>query len=220
MFTGIIEHVGRLAERTGSALRLDLGPLAEGLQPGASVAVNGVCLTLRERSAALGWFDVVAETLRRTALGELQVGDAVNLERSLRLGDRLDGHFVQGHVEDVGRVTRVERDAGEWLLWVTAPVELRPMIVPKGSIALEGVSLTIAAVRADEFCVALIPTTLARTTLGALRPGSRLNLETDLLARVLVSRCDALLRPLPSHSGGEPASGVQSAALHDREIAP
>ncbi|HMQ14756.1 MAG TPA: riboflavin synthase [Phycisphaerae bacterium] len=198
MFSGIVEGVGIVAavdlRGPGGAahLALDLAGLHDGLSPGASVAVNGACLTVVDCTPPRCTFDVVPETLRRTNLGALRPGDRVNLERSLRLGDRIDGHFVQGHVEGLGTVRRVERGGGEWLVWTRAPAELLPCIVHKGSIAIDGTSLTIAAVRGDEFAVALIPTTLERTTLGRLAPGAAVNLETDIIARQVVQHLQRL----------------------------
>jgi riboflavin synthase len=204
MFTGIIESVGTVAGVTAAArahagagqahaFDVELGPLAEGLRGGASVAVNGVCLTVAALRGTVARFDVVPETWRRTTLHGLHVGDAVNLERSLRAGDPVDGHFVQGHVEGVGRVARVERGQGEWKLWVDTKPDLMPAIVPKGSIALDGTSLTIVDVSAARFSVVLVPTTLERTVLGRRRAGDELNIETDLLARVLLRRLEGLL---------------------------
>ncbi|MBW7906822.1 MAG: riboflavin synthase [Phycisphaerae bacterium] len=197
MFSGIVEGVGSVAAidlsgAGGARLGLEMAGLHDGLTPGASVAVNGVCLTVVECLPPRCTFDVVPETLRRTNLGALRPGDRVNLERSLRLGDRIDGHFVQGHVEGVGTVRRVERGGGEWLVWTRAPAELLPCIVHKGSIAIDGTSLTVAEVRGDEFAVALIPTTLERTTLGRLAPGAAVNLETDIIARQVVRHLQRL----------------------------
>lgn len=198
MFAGIIQHVGVVRSlRTGHAagggparLEIDLGPLAAGVQPGASVAVNGACLTvvcLRDTVAA---FDVVPETLRATSLGTLHAGDVVNLERSLRVGDPIDGHFVQGHVDGRGTVERLERSAAGVMLWIRVPRSLGRFIVRKGAIAVDGVSLTVVDVQPQRFSVALIPTTLSRTTLGRRRPGDTVNIETDILARILVARMD------------------------------
>lgn len=209
MFAGIVTHVGTVVgvegaprQRTGGALayrlRVELGPLADGLAPGASVAVNGACLTLAERAGTIGDFDVVPETWSRTTLRQLQAGDAVNLEGSLRVGDPVDGHFVQGHVEGTGLVERIERGRGEWKLWVQAAAELIPAIVPKGSIAVDGTSLTVVDVEGDRFSVALVPTTLERTVLGRRRPGERVNIETDILARVVLRRLAALSGSLAS----------------------
>jgi riboflavin synthase len=174
-------------------LSIDLGTLAEGLRLGASVCVNGACLTLAEQGGTVGGFDVVPETWRRTALRGLRAGDPVNLERSLRVGDPLDGHFVLGHVEGVGVVDRVERGSGEWKLWVHAEPALMPAIVPKGSIALDGTSLTVVDAIENRFSVALVPTTLERTVLGRRGPGDQLNIETDILARLVARRLLALV---------------------------
>jgi len=199
MFAGIVEGTGRVAQADRSAigmrLRIDLGPLAEGLTPGASVAVNGVCLTLVDLHGSVAAFDVVLETLRLTNLGRLQTGQRVNLERSLRVGDRIDGHFVQGHIDGCGTVAKVERGSGDYLVWVRVDEALSPYIVRKGSVAVDGVSLTVVDAGPDWFCVALIPTTLERTVLGERRPGDTVNIETDILARLVVSRLAQMSAP-------------------------
>ncbi len=214
MFSGIVERTGRVAalggvqHRAGAPAHRRLEVAADDyfheLPAGASVAVNGVCLTLtgsRGRSGAAS-FDVIHETLQRTNLGRLTPGDPVNLERSLRVADRIDGHFVQGHVDALGRVARIDHRGAEWKLWVTTAGDGLRAVVPKGSVALDGVSLTIVDVRGPSFSVALIPTTLDRTTLGRLRPGDAVNIETDLIARVVLRQLDALgldsLRPGPA----------------------
>ena len=212
MFTGIIERVGTVAgvglARGRSAagtrahrLDVDLDELAAGLKPGASVAINGVCLTLVESGGTAGSFDVVPETWQRTTLRTLCPGDGVNLERSLRVGDRLEGHFVQGHVEGVGTVARIDRSGGEWTLWVEFDAALRPCIVPKGSIAIDGVSLTVVHVDARQFSVVLIPTTLERTVLGRRQPGAGVNLETDILARVVRHQLPSAGEPIAAATG-------------------
>ena len=188
MFTGLVEALGRVErvveEGPGRRLTLLAGPgWASALAVGESVAVNGCCLTV---VAAEGErFDVQAgpETLLRTNLGGVAAGDPVNLERSLRVGDRLGGHFVQGHV-DTTAVLRERRPDGEWeFLAFGIDPEWTRLMVPKGSIAVDGVSLTLVDVAADGFSVMLIPHTLAVTTLGTLRVGDRVNIETDMLAR-------------------------------------
>jgi riboflavin synthase len=190
MFTGIIEHLGTVtairATSGGKRLTLDAGPCAADLKPGASLAVSGVCLTVVSHDGDILSFDVIAETLRRSNLGSLSEGGRVNLERSLRVGDRVDGHFVQGHVDGLAHVDRREDTPAEFVLWLRPDPELLPYIVPKGGVALDGVSLTIADVAGERFSVALIPTTLERTTLGDRKPGDIVNVETDLLARVAV----------------------------------
>ena len=187
MFTGLIETIGRVvsANRTaaGVRLRVDLGPAADGARPGDSVNLSGACQTLAAVDGPVADFDTVAETLARTTLGGWGTGTAVNVERSLRPGDRLGGHFVAGHVDATGRVLDSRDRAGGWVLRVEAPDALWPEIAPKGSIAVDGVSLTVVEAGPPAFTVALIPTTLRETTLGRLAPGDRVNLETDLLAK-------------------------------------
>jgi len=191
MFTGIVEATGKVirvgASGGAGARRLDIDApgLLEELRPGASVAVNGACLTLTGTTGTAGSFDVVPETWRNTNLHTLRPGDPVNLERSLRLGDRLDGHFVQGHVDGLGRVVRIDHAAGEWKLWVAIDRALSPFIVRKGSVAVDGVSLTIVDADDESFSVALIPVTLERTVLGRRRSGDLVNVETDILARMV-----------------------------------
>ena len=225
MFAGIIERVCTVdrVQSGAQSMRLEirLGPLADGLTPGASVAVNGVCLTLTEQRGGIGAFDVVPETWRLTTLADLRPGDRVNAERALRLGDRIDGHFVQGHVDGVGRVRAVRRAGSEYVLSICPPDELRPYIVRKGSITLDGTSLTIAAVGPGEFSVALIPTTLERTVLAERRPGDRVNIETDILARMIVQRLDALLQAGASPDAArQPSAGLTLDRLRESGFAP
>jgi len=175
VFTGIVREVGRVASFDGRRLVVDAETRAA---EGDSVAVDGVCLTAVEGGRLA--FDVVDETLSRTTLGALREGDPVNLEPALRAGDPLGGHIVQGHVDCVGRV----RSVGE-PVWFDAPPELRRYFVEKGSVAVDGVSLTVAAVDDAGFAVALVPHTLAATTLGGLEAGDRVNLEIDVLAKYL-----------------------------------
>ncbi|HUU08919.1 MAG TPA: riboflavin synthase [Phycisphaerae bacterium] len=187
MFTGLIETIGRVVSAEPSAaglrLRVDLGPAAEGVRPGDSINLGGACQTVAAIDAAVTAFDTVAETLARTTLGTWRPGTPVNVERSLRSGDRLDGHFVAGHVDATGRVVANGEGPGGWVLRVEAPAELAPEIAPKGSIAIDGVSLTVVEAGPAALTVALIPTTLRQTTLGRLKPGDRVNIETDLLAK-------------------------------------
>ena len=191
MFTGIVEAVGRLqaAEpvENGRRLRIE-APFAADLEAGDSVAVEGVCLTAVQRGA--GWFEAeaIGTTLSRTTLGRLAVGSAVNLERALAVGDRLGGHFVQGHVDGVGEVVRVAREGEHVLLDVRLPDDVAVVTVLHGSITLAGVSLTVNAVPAPGVAqVALIPYTWDHTTLRELRPGDGVNLEGDMLGRFVVS---------------------------------
>ena len=170
----------------GKRLSVDAGPAAQGAIQGSSLAVDGVCLTVCGIDGARLDFDVIAETLGRSTLGRLQVGQRVNLERPLRADGRIDGHFVQGHVDGTARVTRREASRRQWVLWFQPPAELVRFMIPKGSVAVSGISLTIASVHDAQFSVALIPTTLAHTTLGDLNVGDLVNVESDLLARTVV----------------------------------
>jgi len=195
VFTGIIESVAtvRSVRRvpTGLQLVLELGDVADGLETGASVAVNGACLTVACMDGSAATFDVVAETVGRSTLGELRPGDGVNVERSLRVGAAVDGHFVQGHIDGVARVTRIETGGGQWRFWCEPPAELMRYMVVKGSVAIDGISLTLVDVTDRQISVAVIPTTLERTTLGRRRVEDRVNIETDLIARIVIRQLEA-----------------------------
>jgi riboflavin synthase len=184
VFTGIVEERGRVETRGGGRLVVDAHTVVRDSDVGASVSVNGVCLTVVDRTDTSLRFDLSEQTLERTCLGDLRPGDPVNLERPVTLVARLGGHLVQGHVDGVGQVTRVEVDgSGGARVSIRLPGELSRYVVERGSIAIDGVSLTIAAVDGDEITVALIPHTLAVTTLGLAAPGRRLNVEADVIAR-------------------------------------
>jgi riboflavin synthase len=187
LFTGLVEALGRVEdvedENSGRRFRLSWPGLAEPLTLGESIAVNGCCLTVVSSEGIT--FDVQAgpETLLRTNLGAKQVGDPVNLERSLRVGDRLGGHFVQGHVDTTAALVE-RRPDGDWdFLSFALESAWTPLMVPKGSIAVDGVSLTLVDVTLDRFSIMLIPHTLAVTTLGMLKPGDLVNIEADMLAK-------------------------------------
>jgi riboflavin synthase len=184
MFTGIVEELGSVAALDGARLRVACSVVREGSDVGASVAVNGVCLTVVDAADGALSFDLSEETLARTALGRLRPGDGVNLERPATLATRLGGHLVQGHVDGVGRVTSLDPAAhgGAWL-HVAAPPALLRYLVEKGSVTLDGVSLTVAGFADDGFIVALIPHTLAATTFGSSRAGDGVNLEVDVIAK-------------------------------------
>ncbi len=167
---------------------IEAAAFAADLALGESVAVNGCCLTVTAHDAETCRFEAGPETLRRTNLGDLRNGDRVNLERSLRVGDRLGGHIVQGHIDGVGRIERILSDGAWVMIWFACPPELSAQMVSKGSVAVDGVSLTLVDVEDGRFSVALIPHTLAHTTLGFKRPGDPVNLETDLLAKY-VQKC-------------------------------
>ncbi len=195
MFSGIVEttcSVTAVEDRGASRrLRLDLDPLTvlDGADPGGpvglgdSVAINGVCLTVAALEGGSADFDVVSETLACTSLGTLAVGDRVNVERALRYGQRVDGHLVQGHVESTGRVQSVEVQAGQTWFTVRCGPEFAARCLPKGSVAIDGVSLTIAELGDETVSVALVPHTLQRTSLGARASGDTVNLEADLMGQ-------------------------------------
>lgn len=187
MFTGLVETMGTVAALTdhagGARLTVAAPAYRDGVALGDSVAVNGTCLTAVASDDGRLTFELAPETLRKTNLGGVKPGDAVNLERALRVGDRLGGHWVQGHVDGVGALDERKPDAGWELFRFAAPPELHRYLVPKGSIAVDGVSLTLVEVSKAGFSVALIPHTLAATTLGRLCPGAAVNLEVDLLAK-------------------------------------
>jgi riboflavin synthase len=197
MFTGIVEKMATVASVTDGPgfrrLMLSLG--LKDLQVGQSIAVNGCCLTVAEFSAPEAAFDVITETLSKTNLGWLGAGDLVNIERSLKAEARVDGHFVQGHVDGQAVLRDIVPGSGEHRLILEAPDELAKYIIPKGSVAIDGVSLTVAAVRENQFEVALIPETLRVTTLGRKAVGWSFNLETDILSKTVVSWLERQSRP-------------------------
>jgi riboflavin synthase len=187
MFTGIIEHVGtvKALKRAGDSAKLavDIGPLGADAKVGASVAVSGACLTVTSISGSVASFDVSGETLERTTLGQLKTGDTVNLERAMRADSRMGGHFVQGHVDGIGKVRRIARRQNDWTFEFTAPDDLRAQIVEKGSVAVDGISLTAASITPEGFTVAVIPHTYENTTLGQRRAGDEVNIEADILGK-------------------------------------
>ena len=187
MFTGLIEELGEVTgvETLDDAVRVTVrgAVVTADAVPGASIAVNGTCLTVTEVADGVFSADVMAETLRRTSLRDIAVGRAVNLERPLRLSDRLGGHLVQGHVDATGTVEHRQHTDRWDVVRISLPESCRPYVVEKGSIAVDGASLTVSAVGDDWFEVSLIPTTLAATTLGRVTPGDPVNLEVDVLAK-------------------------------------
>lgn len=187
MFTGIVRERGRIAALSrgdgGIRIELDAAATASSAETGDSVAVNGCCLTAAQVADSRLVLDVVPETLARTTLGDLEPGAEVNVEGALRAGEPLGGHYVQGHVDGVGRVRSVEPEGEGSRAWIEADESLLRYCVEKGSIAVDGVSLTVAALDATAFAVALVPHTLAVTTLGSLAAGARVNLEVDVLAK-------------------------------------
>ena len=197
MFTGIIEAVGRVSaiEARGETTRLWIqGPaIAGGVAIGASVAVNGACLTVTEAAAGAVAFDAVKETLDRSSLGDLAIGARVNLERALRADSRLDGHIVQGHVDTTGRIRSLERRGEDVRLAVDCDAVFAGLLLPKGSIAIDGVALTLVNVESAGFDVALIPHTLRETNLGDRAPGERVNLEADVLGKYVLRYLERVL---------------------------
>jgi riboflavin synthase len=186
MFTGLVEATARVrrVDPDGDGVRLEVEtPLAAELSQGDSIAINGVCLTALDPHADRFKADVMAETLRRSSLGPLAAGDSVNVELPLRAGDRLGGHVVQGHVDGTGVVDSARDEGFARLVRITADPALLRYVVEKGSIAVDGVSLTVAEVDGESFTVSLIPETLERTTLGQAAPGRVVNLEVDVLAK-------------------------------------
>jgi len=194
MFTGLVEYVGAInsidhngagarLDSIGARIRVDAGPLAAGLERSGSIAVNGCCLTAVDISDGTFAADLSGETLRRTSFGELKSGTRVNLERPLTAMKELGGHFVQGHVDGVGRVTRLEAEGPNWWFGVRAPEDLAPYIAMKGSIALDGISLTVAGWHDGIVETAIIPFTYSHTNLSSLKVGDAVNIECDILAK-------------------------------------
>jgi len=192
VFTGIIEEIGHLREQRAGSLVIAAGVALDGLHFGDSICVNGVCLTVTELGA--NWFavDTVPETLRRSDLGALAVGDAVNLERALPTSGRLGGHFVQGHVEATAGIATIETDGDAVLVRFAASPEILRYVVEKGFVTVDGVSLTVVSRDSESFVITLIPFTREHTNLGSKQPGDRVNIETDILAKYV----ESLLTPV------------------------
>ena len=199
MFTGIVRELGTVAAVSGGEegvrLELDAPTTAAGVRLGDSVSVSGVCLTVVAASGGRLSFDAIPETMRRSSLGKLRTGSTVNLEPALRAGEPLGGHYVQGHVDGIGTVSSVAAEGGGARIAIDAPAELLRYCVEKGSITVDGVSLTIAALTETGFEVALIPQTLEVTTLGRLAPGDAANLEVDVLAKYVEKLLAGTMRP-------------------------
>jgi len=183
VFTGIVEEVGRVISARSGKLVIAASDVIAGMERGASIAVNGVCLTVTNFDNSSFSVDIMPETLKRTNLGLLYAGEGVNLERPLPLGRRLGGHLVQGHVDDTGRVTSITREGGAVLIRFEAPPEVMYYIVEKGFIAVDGVSLTIVTKDTSSFGVSVVDYTLKHTNLGSRRVGDMVNLEVDIIAK-------------------------------------
>ena len=201
MFTGIIEYLGKVKQvslqANSAVIAVDIGPLQDGVIPGDSIAINGACLTVTQIKGPEVRFDVSGETLSKTTIGKLTVSDHVNAERSLKIGDKLGGHFVTGHVDCVGIINKIENETGQCTVWFSVSNEISNMMIKKGSVAIDGISLTIVDLKEKLFSVALIPFTLEATTLGFKKAGQKVNIETDMLGkwvkRILTTNDEATL---------------------------
>ena len=187
MFTGIIEHLGkvkRIKRQANSAtVIVDLGRLSDCVNLGDSIAVNGACLTVTQIKSTEVSFDVSGETLRKTTIGELRVSERVNVERSLKIGGKLGGHFVSGHVDEVGIIRKKEEEKGQCTMWFSVSEGSLRMMIKKGSVAIDGISLTIVDLEDTLFSVAIVPYTLDATTLGLKKVGQEVNIETDMFGK-------------------------------------
>ena len=195
MFTGIVEGVGKVLEikqntKTRSAIKMtvDLGKNSKGLKLGQSVALNGVCLTVTGIDKSKCDFEMIEETTKKTDLGNLKVGGIVNIERSLKVGERLEGHFVLGHVDGVGVITKIEKKPKEVQIWFEVPKNLARFVVQKGSIAIDGISLTVVDVKKNLASVCLIPHTIDVTNFSTRKVGDKINIETDILGKYLLKQ--------------------------------
>lgn len=189
MFTGLIEEVGvvkNISQRKGAlCFTIAAVEILKDLKIDDSISVTGVCLTVTQITDSVFQVEAVEETLRKTTLGKLQSGDNVNLERAMKFSDRMGGHFVQGHVDGVGEVTTVQAQKGGILLSISLPTQLLRYVISEGSIAIDGVSLTVAQLKEHEITISLIPHTLEKTTLASLKVGNKVNIEVDLLGKYI-----------------------------------
>jgi len=199
MFTGLVESVQKVRSVTttagGRRLGIALGPLAVDAKAGDSICVSGVCLTIAELEgrSGTGWFDVMGETLRSSTLERIKAGDAVNREGARAGAGRFGGHIGQGHVDGVGTIERIEAGRSQYVIWVGAEPGLMRYVIGKGSIAIDGISLTVVGVEKGRFSVWLIPTTLRETTLREKKAGEKVNLEADLISKWIRTRLDEVL---------------------------
>ncbi|MBI5697703.1 MAG: riboflavin synthase [Thaumarchaeota archaeon] len=195
MFTGIVEGTGKILEiaqntkrRSAIKMTVDLGKNSKGLKLGQSVALNGVCLTVTGIDKSKCNFEMIEETTKKTDLGNLKVGGIVNIERSLKVGERLEGHFVLGHVDGVGVIKKIEKKPKEIQIWVEIPKNLARFVVQKGSIAIDGISLTVVDVKKNLASVCLIPHTVEVTNFSTRKVGDKINIETDILGKYLLKQ--------------------------------
>lgn len=195
MFTGIVEGTGKVLEikqntknRSAIKMTVDLGKNSKGLKLGQSVALNGVCLTVTALNKSKCNFEMIEETTKKTDLGNLKVGGIVNVERSLKVGERLEGHFVLGHVDGVGIIKKIEKKPKEIQIWFEIPKNLARFVVQKGSIAIDGISLTVVDVKKNLASVCLIPHTMEVTNFSTRKVGEKVNIETDILGKYLLKQ--------------------------------
>jgi len=193
MFTGIVVGTGKVKNitkntknRSAVQMIVDLGKQAKGLKMGQSVALNGVCLTVTKLSKHLGRFEMIDETTKKTDLGNLKIGSIVNIERSLKAGDRLEGHFVLGHVDGVGIIKKILKKPKEVQVWFEVPKKLAKYIVKKGSIAIDGISLTVVEIKKNLVLVSFIPHTITITNFKTKKVGDKVNIETDILGKYIL----------------------------------
>ena len=193
MFTGIISGTGKVEKiakntknRSAVKMTVNLGKCAKGLKIGQSVALNGVCLTVTKLSKNLGRFEMIDETTKKTDLGNLKIGSIVNVERSLKAGERLEGHFVLGHVDGVGTITKIQKKPKEVQVWFNVPKKLAKFIVKKGSIAIDGISLTVVEAKNNNVSVCFIPHTIQVTNFRTKKVGDKVNIETDILGKYIL----------------------------------
>ena len=195
MFTGIIEGQGivkkfdiKTKNRSAAIMRVNLGNLAKRLEIGDSVAINGVCLTAANISKNQAEFEMIDETLKKTNLGMIKLGDKVNVERSLKIGERMEGHFVLGHIDGTGKILKIEKLPREIKFWIELPKDLAKFVVKKGSITIDGISLTLVDVIKNKISVCIIPHTMKITNLNLKKIGDKVNIETDILGKYAVSK--------------------------------
>ena len=197
MFTGLIESVCKVVSAVGTAggirLAVDLGRTGETVESGDSIAINGTCLTIASIRGTVAEFDVIAETLSKTTLGNLKIGSPVNVERAMQVTDKFGGHFVQGHIDAVGKVKKIEKKGDSRLFVFQTNSDVLDYIIPKGSMAVDGVSLTITDVEKNGFGVAIIPATYENTIFKNYKVGDSVNIETDIICRIVKKQLDNIL---------------------------
>lgn len=194
MFTGIIKDLGSIvrfdkktSNHSAAKMKIKLGTFGKGLKIGDSVAINGVCLTAINVSKGTAEFEMIGETIKKTTLGSLEQGDKVNIERSLRVGERLEGHFVLGHVDGVGLISKIEKQDNQVKIWIKVSEKLSKYIITKGSVTIDGISLTVVDTFKNKFSVSIIPHTMKKTNLNYKQVGYKVNIETDILGKYILS---------------------------------